>query len=383
MAGSRSGLKRVGIVQPILSNYSLPVFLELAHSCDVDLFFSPSPKDSGFGEVALPETPNVRYFQLQTLELCGGWLGMFQRGLLAYIFRERPDALLLSANLRDLSFWGSVLCGRFLGIPVYAHGHGPFKKKRISLAYRWATQTLLRLVTSYICYAPAVRQSFIHYRFDDRKLTVADNSVVNPLFVGRLRKGSNLQLLLRVVTRLRENNGLPLVLHVIGAGAEAARLREEVRDRAWVILHGEIYDAKKIRAVSLDCFLGCYPGNAGLSVVHMMSLSLPVVTHNGLHAHGPEASFIRDGFGGILYDHADADQSLYQAIRSLAVNLTKVAQMRQNAFATYQNLAHPSLAERLWAIIGDGAEQPRARVCEKGTSSAELSSTVHTGAGLP
>src|SRR5712671_2274456 len=142
---------------------------------------------------------------------------------------------------------------------------------------------------------------------------------------------------------MREHDGLPLVLHVIGAGEEAAALREEVLLCPWVVLHGEIYDAKKIREVSLDCFLGCYPGNAGLSVVHMMSLSLPVVTHNDLHAHGPEASFIRDGFSGILYDHADPEQSLYQAIRSLAINAPKVAQMRQNAFATYQNLAHPSL----------------------------------------
>jgi glycosyltransferase involved in cell wall biosynthesis len=394
MPGTRSGLKRVGIVQPMLSNYSLPVFLKLAHSCDVDLFFSPSPKHSGFGEVALPATPNVRYFQLQTLELCGGRLGMFQRGLLAYILRQRPDALLLSANLRDLSFWGSVLCGRFLGIPVYAHGHGPFKKRQISLAYRWATQTLLRQVTSYICYAPAVRQSFIHYRFDDRKLTVADNSVVNPfpvqpeekkgnekgiLFVGRLRKGSNLQLLLRVVVRMREHDGLPLVLHVIGAGGEAARLREEVRDYPWVVLHGEVYDAKKIREVSLDCFLGCYPGNAGLSVVHMMSLSLPVVTHNDLHAHGPEASFIRDGVSGILYDHADAEQSLYQAIRSLAVDPPKVAQMRQNAFANYQSLAHPSLAERLWAIIGENKKPECARTSGEVRVPAQLSPRAQTG----
>jgi glycosyltransferase involved in cell wall biosynthesis len=387
MSRSRSGLKRVCIVQPFLSNYCLPVFLELAEHCEIDLLYSAAPPELGFGQVCLPNAPNLRCFRVAAFKPLGDRLGTFQRGLLAYIFQHRPDALLLSANMRDLSFWGAVVCGKRLGIPVYAHGHGPFKKKGISFAYRWAMRTLLRLATSYICYAPAVRQSFVDYGFDDRKLTVADNSVVNPfpvppedkkgneqgiLFVGRLRTDSNLQRLIQAVAKIRATDRLPLFLRVIGAGEEDALLREEVRGCPWVVLHGELYDAKKIREVSRDCFLGCYPGNAGLSVVHMMSLSLPVVTHDDLHAHGPEASFIRDGVSGILYDHADTEQSLYQVIRSLALDPAKVAGMRQNAFVDYQSLTHPSLAERLWAIIGGSDEQQRATVSGEGSSSAEL-----------
>jgi glycosyltransferase involved in cell wall biosynthesis len=299
--------------------------------------------------------------------------------------------------MRNLSFWGAVLCGAFLGIPVHAHGHGPFKKKRLGVAYRAAMRTLLRLVTFYICYAPAVRQSFIDYGFDDKKLAIAHNSAVNPfpvrpeekqghekgiLFIGRLRPGSNLRLLLRVVAKIRENLSLPLSLHVIGAGEEAARLREEVRDCPWVVLHGEVYDPKKIRDVSLDCFLGCYPGDAGLSVVHMMSLSLPVVTHNDLHAHGPEPSFIRDGVSGLLYDHAEPEESLYQAIRSLVSDPARVAEMRRNAFADYQSLAHPSLAERLWAIIG-GNENPRPAAVSEVSPRVELSSHARPEVGRP
>jgi len=395
MLRATSRLKQLCIVQPTLSNYSLPVFLELAQHCEVDLLFSSAPKELGFGEVSLPDTPNVRYFPVRTFGPWSCGLGTFQRGLAAYIFRHRPDTLLLSADMRSMSFWGAVLSGLFLGIPVYAHGHGPFRKKRAGTAYRVAMRALLRLVTSYVCYAPAVRQSFIDYGFDDKKLTVAHNSVVNPfpvrpeekngrergiLFVGRLRQGSNLQLLSRVIAKLRRHDGLDLILHVIGAGEEAARLRDEVRDCPWVVLHGEIYDAQKIREVSLDCFLGCYPGDAGLSVVHLMSLSLPVITHNDMHAHGPEPSFIRDGVSGILYDHADAEPSLYRAVRSLASDPVKVAGMQQNAFADYQSLANPSLAERLWAIIGESEKRTFAGISEEACRPAELSSQVHTGA---
>jgi len=396
-------LKRLCIVQPILSNYGLPVFLELAQHCQIDLLYAAAPPEAGFGPVSLPDAPNLRGFPVGAFKPLGDRLGIFHRGLLAYIFRQRPDTLLLSANMRNLSFWGAVVCGKFLGIPVYAHGHGPFKKRTLSTAYRGAMRVLLRLVTSYICYAPAVRQSFIDHGFDDKKLTIAHNSVVNPfpvrpeekngkergiLFVGRLRHGSNLQLLSRVVARVRHLDGLPLILHVIGAGEEAAPLRDEVRDCPWVVLHGEIYDAKRIREVSLDCFLGCYPGDAGLSVVHLMSLSLPVVTHNNLRAHGPEPSFIRDGVSGWLYDYADPEPSLYQAIRSLASDPAKVAEMRQNAFADYQSLADPSLAERLWAIIGGSESLRSVAVSDELAPEAELASQPqisqpNIGAGHP
>jgi len=394
----RSRVKRLCIVQPILSNYSLPVFLELAQHCQVDLIYSAAPPEAGFGRVSVPDLPNLRSFPMLAFKPLGDQLGIFHHGLLAYIFRQRPDALLLSANLRNLSFWGAVVCGKFLGIPVYAHGHGPFKKKTISATYRGAMRALLRLATSYICYAPAVRQSFIDHGFDGRRLTVAHNSVVNPfpvrpeekngkergiLFVGRLRPGSNLQLLSRVVARLRQHDGLPLILHVIGTGEEEALLRDEARDCPWVVLHGELYDAKKIREVSLDCFLGCYPGDAGLSVVHLMSLSLPVVTHDDLPAHGPEPSFIRDGISGWLYNHKDPEQSLYHAIRSLASDPRKVAEMRQNAFADYQSLAYPSLAERLWAIIGESENRRLTEISEEMCAAAELSSRTGAGAGRP
>jgi glycosyltransferase involved in cell wall biosynthesis len=396
VANGRSGLKRVCVVQPFLSHYSLPVFVELAQRCQIDLLYSAAPPDSGFGQVIPPCAPNIECFPMNAFKPFGDRLGIFHRGLLKYILRRKPDVLFLSADMRNLSFWVAVLWGRLLGVPTYAHGHGPFKKKKIGAAYRSAMRILLRLVTSYICYAPAVRRSFVDFGFDDRKLSVAHNSMVNPflvrpeektgsemgiLFIGRLRPDSHLQRLFEAVRRIRENDGLPLRLHVIGTGREEAHLREQARKHPWVMLHGEVYDAQKIHEISLDCFLGCYPGNAGLSVVHMMSLSLPVVTHDDLHAHGPEPSFLREGISGLLYDHADPEQSLYAAVKSLACERETVKQMQANAFNDYHNLVHPSLAQRLWAIVGGGEYAERYESHDKVSAAADLSSSLHIGGG--
>jgi glycosyltransferase involved in cell wall biosynthesis len=362
-------MKRVGIVQPVLARYRLPVYLELSRYCRIDLFFSPARPELGYGSFIPTGTPDIRYFEVPTLRPFGDKIGMLQRGLVDYILREKPDAVVIFASPRYLSFWTTLLWARLCSVRVYAHGHGLCKKSRVGVFYRLMTDLMLRLVTSYIAYAPSVRASFVAHGFSDKKVHVADNSMtisftVRPhektgsergvLFIGRLRRDSNLNLLLQVISRLREKDDIPLTVHVVGAGECGGQFRDEYGEHSWIHWHGELYDEERIRDISLGCFLGCYPGNAGLSVVHMMSLSLPVITHDDLSQHGPEASFIQDGINGVFYDHAKPEESLYGAIRLLAKAPAMLAKMQLAAFAGYQDLTNPSLAARIWAIIGEG-----------------------------
>jgi glycosyltransferase involved in cell wall biosynthesis len=387
-------VKRLGVIQPHLSNASREMFLELAQYCPLDLVVSLAPSGMGFEVAPVAEGSRIRIFSGPTLMPLGKRLGWIQWSVVKYILHQRPEAVFLNANPRYLTFWVALLWAKALGIPAYVHGHGFYRRSRIGVAYRLMMMALLKLATAYICYAPIVRQAFLDHGFPRRKLVVAHNSLINRfpvlpaektgtepgiLFVGRLRQESRLDLLLRVVERIRREDGLPLLLHVVGDGEEGETLRSEARNCPWVVFHGGVYDAEQIRKISLDCFAGCYPGNAGLSVVHMMSLSLPVITHDNLQAHGPEPSFIRDGLSGWLYDHADPEPALHLAVRSLASDPAKVAEMRQNAFADYQSLAHPSLAERLWAIMGASKNQPCAAISQVHTP-AELPSPTHSGA---
>jgi glycosyltransferase involved in cell wall biosynthesis len=365
--------KRLGVIQPHLSNTSREMFLELSNYCPLDLVLSPAPGDMGFKVAPIAEGPRLRCFVGPTW----GKTFLIQWSALKYILMpgERPLALFLNANPRYLTFWIALLWARARRIPAHVHGHGFYRRARISAPYKWMMAAMLRLVTSYICYAPIVRQAFLDHGFSGKKLAVAHNSLINRfpvlpqektgaetgiLFIGRLRRASRVDLLMRVIERIRSEDGPPLELHVVGEGEDREALRAQARACPWVVFHGGIYDAERIRQISLACFAGCYPGNAGLSVVHMMSLSLPAVTHDDLRAHGPEPSFIRDGVSGILYDHADPERSLYQALRALARDPAKVAHLQQTAFADCQSLSYPSLAKRLWSIIGAG----EGRACE-------------------
>jgi len=361
-------MKRVCIVDPVLTRYNMPVFVELSRYCDVDWIFSPSNIEWGFGSPPRPESPGLRYIEIPVLKPFGETVGMFQRGLTRYILREKPDAIMVFANARYLSFWTTLLLARLRGIPFYAHGVGFFKRRRIGLGRRLMMNLMLRLVTSYIAYAPTVRESLAAHGFSVDKVSLAHNSLINPypvepeeksgtergiLFVGRLRRGSGLPLLLRVLSRLHEEHCLTFTLHVVGIGEEAGQLRRQASGSSWVTWHGEASDLQ-VRTISRDCLFGCYPGNAGLSVVHMMSLSLPVVIHNDLQSHeGPEPSYVRDGVNGILFDRKNSEESLYQLLRSLAREPSRVAQMQRSAFEEYQRLVNPSYASRLWSVFNE------------------------------
>jgi glycosyltransferase involved in cell wall biosynthesis len=365
----RTAVRRLGVIQPQLSNPSREMFLELSQYCPLDVVVSPEPAGQGFRVAPLPQGPRIRYFSGPTLKPFGSRFGLIQWSALRYILHEKPDAIFVNANPRYLTFWLSLLGANARGIPVYAHGHGFYRRARMGWVYKRMMAVLLKLVTGYICYAPIVRQAFLDNGFSPLKLAVAHNSLINRfpvtpgekqnrgagpgiLFIGRLRRESRLDLLVRVIDRLRREDGLELRLHIVGEGEESARLRAQAGGFSWAIFHGGVYDPERIREISLDCFAGCYPGKAGLSVIHMMSLSLPVITHDDLRNHGPEPSFIRDGIGGWLFDHADPEASLYRALRALASDPAKAAEMGRHAFADYQALAHPSLAERIWAIAG-------------------------------
>jgi glycosyltransferase involved in cell wall biosynthesis len=210
------------------------------------------------------------------------------------MLRERPDAVIVWANPRYASFWAILAAARALGTGGYAHGHGLYKRRRVGLLTRVAFRCLLSLATKYICYAPIVRDRFVELGFPATKLAVAHNSLVNEfvvtpgektgaetgiLFLGRLRPGSNVRLLIRAVEHLRRHNSRDWLVHVVGDGEERAELEALSADKPWVHAHGEIYSQTHIQEISRQCLLGCHPGSAGLSVVHMMSLSLPPVAH--------------------------------------------------------------------------------------------------------
>jgi glycosyltransferase involved in cell wall biosynthesis len=275
---------------------------------------------------------------------------------------------LIWANPRYLSFWAVLVAGRLLGIPVYSRGHGLFKKKGAGILYRIMYKTILALSQAYICYTPSVKGSLVALVKNDKKLAVDFNTLYNDFpilpdcktgtengifYIGRVRQGCGVDVLIEVVNHLNHEIGFNIELHIIGAGSFAPVITREAKENPWLHYHGEIYDQKQISEISQNCRMGCVPGFMGLNVVHMMSLSLPVVTHAQLDQHmGPEPDYIQHEVNGWLIEEPNDVDSLVETLQELwRMPSGKFKILQENAYKTYEKLSNPPYHERLLQIF--------------------------------
>ena len=299
--------KKICIIQPILTSYRLPVFIEMAKHCYLTVVYSASSNiGQGFGNLLqISEIKEIQWIEVPTLSLLGEKVGMYQRGIISLLQKIRPDAIVLFSNLRYLSFWTTLLWCNTHNLPVFLHGHGLCKKSKVGIFWKLTYRVVLKLSSSYICYTSSVAESLMNCGLPSNKIVIAENSLVNSypvlpdekdgsengiLFIGRLRPGCGLDYLIKVIDRLHRAGQQEINLHIIGNGVEYDNFYQMCKNMPWVHFYGECYNEKKISEISRKCRVGCYPGNAGLSVVHMFSLSLPPITHNNMMVQGPPVS---------------------------------------------------------------------------------------------
>ncbi|MBL4833185.1 MAG: glycosyltransferase [Pseudomonas sp.] len=268
--------------------------------------------------------------------------------------------------MRDVTYWWLLFWARWNGKKVYSHGQGLYKKRRIGGLTSWLYKAAVNLSHRYICYTELSRQSMLVAGCPPNKLVVAENSICfdadatslcktgaeqGVLFVGRLRKECNLEHLVAAVGRLREHHP-HAILHVAGSGELEQKYRARF-DQPWVQFYGAVYDDSKILEISRNCRLGCYPGNAGLSVVHYLALRLPVVVHDDMPAHmGPEPSYIQDGVNGVLFSRDQKIDGLAAALEKVwAMPVEEYLALSSSAFSKYMELNTPSFGSKMIAIL--------------------------------
>ena len=140
-------------------------------------------------------------------------------------------------------------------------------------------------------------------------------------------------------------------LDVIGKGSEFSKLELNSKSIPWITLHGEIYDQENIKKIANNCDIGVYPGDAGLSVVHYMSLGLPSVVHNNYRHHfGPEPTYIKDGFNGVNFSR-DNLETFIEAIKRIYEKPNLLKEMQFSSYKSYIKLTKPSQAQRFLEVL--------------------------------
>ena len=357
-------------VQPLMARYRLEVVAALQRLFKVKIFASSEGVEArGFSreQPVCEEFVETGITRLLTRRI------KIQAKVFGRIVRERPDAVLIFADVTYLSLWLTLLAGRVRRVPILIHGQGLYRHTKSGLMRSLCYRAAVALSTQYVCYSEAARFSLERIGCAGSKLVVASNSLsvartVEPsektgieqgvLFLGRMRDGSNIEDLIEAVERVRRD-GHPIVLHVVGDGELAEGLRRSFAHHAHIAWHGAVFDDEEIASISRACRIGCYPGAAGLSVVHMFGLSLPPLVHDRLPLHmGPEPEYVEDSINGFLYSQQGGVDALAAALKDVwSLPPETIRATATGAFSTYQQLNSPTLGQRLAEIIDRAIER--------------------------
>ncbi len=350
------------VIQPISADYRRPLYTDLAAHYRMWLAASGGDKAAGHSEGSAEGNPWQRIMIGDWRYLPGGRMFVIP-GMMKALREVRPDIVYTFANPRCLTFWRLLVRCRLAGIRTYSHTQGPFDKPA-SLFYKIQYRLMAALSTHVVLYTPYSLRKIRELGIPERKFRVAENSVTNAfpvppsqkdfsvrgvLFVGRLREECGVDMLCDSVIRLRES--VPgIACHIVGGGELEQAYREKYAAYDFIRFYGQVYDQRQITDISRLCAIGCYPGDAGLSVVHYMSLCLPCLVHGDMARHkGPEPSYVADGVNGRNFRRGDG-ADLARAMERMLCD-GGLESLAEASYATYLHLTEPSYAQRIIDIM--------------------------------
>lgn len=350
---------RLGLQQRVLPAYRVPFFDLLAGACEggMSLFAGMAREEEA---VASADLLRISYcVPAQNLHLFGGAFYLcYQRGLIDWLEKTNPDALIMEANPRYLATpsavkWmharGRKVIGWGLGAPS-ALSPSPVIGRGVGVR---AWSRFVHQFDAMISYSQRGADEYAALGFPRGKIFVAHNAVspapsVVPkpravtfdgrpviLFVGRLQARKRVDALLRACAQMPNSPRLVIV----GDGPERERLQQvaaQVYPSAQFVgaKHGDELDPYFAEA---DLFV--LPGTGGLAVQQAMSHGLPVIVARG---DGTQDDLVRAGNG---WQIPPEDESAL--VSTLREALSDAGRLRTMGAESYRIVAQEINLERM------------------------------------
>ena len=364
-------MKKVAIVYHYFAHYRTPVFRALADSSTgVEYYFlgDPVPSDDikriDFNnEVKLSE----RFIPLKNIWFWKQFL--WQKGLLSGLRKNNFDAVIFLGDIKFISTWLAVVFTRLRGKKAYLWGHGLYGRES------WLNLKLkllfLRLSNGIFLYNNRAKDLYIKNGVSSNKLIVIYNSlnfdetehyrkqynVLNnselptlfsdpklpvALYIGRVNKDKNINMLIQSLSILKERN-IHLNCLIVGDGNDKSDLENMVKE---LDLEGQVYfagakymeqDISQYMMISDVCVC---PGPIGLTGIHALSYGIPAISNNNFNLQGPEHEAIIPGKTGDFFlegDIEDLSEKIYQCILMRKANKEKNVQHCLSDIHTFYN----------------------------------------------
>ena len=309
---------RLGVQQRVLPAYRVAFFDMLASACEGGMhLFAGAPRPEESIQVA-DELEVARYslaHNLSFLQVNSPIYFLWQRGLIQWLKRLDPDALVLEANPRYLSNRRAIRWMHARGHPVIGWGLGapPITDNFLADIQRELRSSFLLSCDALIAYSQRGAEEYRALGFPAEKIFVASNAVSPPpdsppperpplfahqpvvLFIGRLQARKRIDNLLRTCA------GLPSALQprlvIVGDGPA----REELQNLAREIYPNADFPGsrrgKELEPYFQQADLFVLPGTGGLAVQEAMAHGLPVLVAEG---DGTQADMVRPENGWLI-----------------------------------------------------------------------------------
>jgi glycosyltransferase involved in cell wall biosynthesis len=307
------------VIQAVAPDYRIGLFNTLFQHKGVQLicgdeYFSSVKSDPAVFENTYVQKSTNLYF-LKRKGLWQVWPGYFVTLL-------GQNVRVVELNPRCVTSWLSLLCSRLLkrGKTV-VWGH---LLNRAGEQKRWsARQLMLKLANGALFYTRGQMDAF--KATPAGQLTIsgyAPNSVVYAsqvthftsagqdfLYVGRLVADKKPMLLLDAFLLACAQGLESSLLHIVGAGSEAAQLQARLATspyRARVVLHGHNNDYVFLHGLYQRSVCSVSPGYVGLSVTQSLSFGRPMLIAEH-EPHAPEIEAFIPGENGRFFRSDDAE----------------------------------------------------------------------------
>lgn len=326
--------KRIFLLHNIISPYRLPLFEGISKIFDVDVFFCMTKSEDRLWQTSTIQNYKFSYRVLPHVMLgplvlnYSLLLELLKNKYDVYLVGENPEnaiSVLMTLIFAKLSRKPFILWSGVIEPDSYA-GKKDMLKEKVKKAY---LRYLYSHTDSFIAYSIMARNFLIDLGALPKKIVIGgqimpkelifepdidkqqtkyrDKKVV--LYVGYLRKGKNVDLLIRAFKRLDLEN---IVLVIAGSGEEEASLKLIARSDERIIFTGYLEGKEKSNIYSIaDVFvLPTLHDSWGLVINEAMYFGLPVITTSS--AAGSQ--LISDN--GIIIPPQD-ETALYDALQKL------------------------------------------------------------------
>ena len=341
---------RLGVFQPSLMRYRVPLFAEVARRAGVELTVyhadlgGANVPAAGFRAVEGP----VKRVRL------GGEPWYWQRAHLREL--GSCDVAMFTWDAHYLSLPPALRRARKRGVGtvLWGHGFGGREGSLMAKPKRWLARAADALLLYSDADADAYRAAgyadcFAANNAVDVEAADAARAALTPvrlaafreahgldgrrvlLHVSRLVPERRLDLAVRALAELKDD----VVLAALGDGparADVARLAADLGVASRVRLPGAVWGEAALAPWFAAAELYVHPNHLGLSGLHAMAHGLPVVTGDVRAGHGPEWAAVVDGQTGRLFADGDAN-ALARTIAALLKDDAGRRRLGENAAA--------------------------------------------------